>query len=30
MGPVDDYVSSIIVAQLLFLQSESAKKPIHM
>jgi len=30
MGPVDDYVSSIVVAQLLFLQSESAKKPIHM
>ena len=30
MGPVNDYVSSIVVAQLLFLQSESAKKPIHM
>ena len=30
MGPVDDYVSSLVVAQLLFLQSESAKKPIHM
>ena len=30
MGPVNDTVSSIIVAQLLFLQSESAKKPIHM
>ena len=30
MGPVDDNVSSIVVAQLLFLQSESAKKPIHM
>jgi len=30
MGPVDDYVSSIVVAQLLFLQSESSKKPIHM
>merc|ERR1712113_694334 len=30
MGPVDDYISSLIVAQLLFLQSESAKKPIHM
>jgi hypothetical protein len=30
MGPVTDYASSIVVAQLLFLQSESAKKPIHM
>ena len=30
MGPVNDNVSSVIVAQLLFLQSESAKKPIHM
>merc|ERR1719195_838602 len=30
MGPVDDYISSLIVAQLLFLQSESVKKPIHM
>ena len=30
MGPVDDYVSSLVVAQLLFLQSESSKKPIHM
>jgi len=30
MGPVNDYASSIVVAQLLFLQSESAKKPIHM
>ena len=30
MGPVNDYVASIVVAQLLFLQSESAKKPIHM
>ena len=30
MGPVNDYVSSIVVAQLLFLQSESSKKPIHM
>ena len=26
MGPVNDYVSSIVVAQLLFLQSESAKE----
>ena len=30
MGPVDDYISSLVVAQLLFLQSESSKKPIHM
>lgn len=30
MGPVNDTISSLIVAQLLFLQSESAKKPIHM
>jgi len=30
MGPVNDDVSSIIIAQLLFLQSESSKKPIHM
>ncbi|XP_023328881.1 ATP-dependent Clp protease proteolytic subunit, mitochondrial [Eurytemora carolleeae] len=30
MGPVNDYASSIVVAQLLFLQSESSKKPIHM
>lgn len=30
MGPVDDTMSSLIVAQLLFLQSESPKKPIHM
>ena len=30
MGPVDDMISSLVVAQLLFLQSESSKKPIHM
>lgn len=30
MAPVDDFVSGLIVAQLLFLQSESKKKPIHM
>jgi len=30
MGPVDDGVSSLIVAQLLFLQSENNSKPIHM
>jgi len=29
-GPIDDTLSSVIVAQLLFLQSESPKKPIHM
>lgn len=30
MGPVDDSLSSLVIAQLLFLQSESNKKPIHM
>jgi len=30
MGPIHDELSSVIVAQLLFLQSESAKKPIHI
>ena len=30
MGPVNDNISSLVVAQLLFLQSESSKKPIHM
>ena len=30
MGPINDDLSSLVVAQLLFLQSESAKKPIHM
>lgn len=30
MGPIHDALSSLIVAQLLFLQSESAHKPIHM
>ena len=30
MGPVNDGVSSLIVAQLLFLQSENSTKPIHM
>lgn len=29
-GPINDVLSSVIVAQLLFLQSESNKKPIHM
>ncbi|GFY52163.1 ATP-dependent Clp protease proteolytic subunit, mitochondrial [Trichonephila inaurata madagascariensis] len=30
MGPISDDMSSLVVAQLLFLQSESSKKPIHM
>ncbi|XP_063699229.1 ATP-dependent Clp protease proteolytic subunit, mitochondrial [Culicoides brevitarsis] len=30
MGPVHDDLASLIVAQLLFLQSESSTKPIHM
>ncbi|KAG7335182.1 hypothetical protein KOW79_001778 [Hemibagrus wyckioides] len=30
MGPVDDSVASLVIAQLLFLQSESNNKPIHM
>lgn len=30
MGPIDDTLSSVVVAQLLFLQAESSKKPIHM
>lgn len=30
MGPISDELSSLVVAQLLFLQSESNKKPIHM
>ncbi|CAF0711655.1 unnamed protein product [Brachionus calyciflorus] len=30
MGPVTDELASVVVAQLLFLQSESSKKPIHM
>lgn len=30
MGPVNDAISSLIVAQLLFLQSENSTKPIHM
>merc|ERR1712002_514991 len=30
MGPVTDDMASVVIAQLLFLQSESAKKPIHM
>jgi len=30
MGPIHDDMSSLVVAQLLFLQSESTKKPVHM
>lgn len=30
MGPINDSISSLMIAQLLFLQSESNKKPIHM
>lgn len=30
MGPISDEYSSLIVAQLLYLQSEEAHKPIHM
>ncbi|XP_063220995.1 ATP-dependent Clp protease proteolytic subunit, mitochondrial isoform X2 [Bacillus rossius redtenbacheri] len=30
MGPISDDISSLVVAQLLFLQSESSKKPVHM
>ncbi|XP_078051297.1 caseinolytic protease proteolytic subunit [Augochlora pura] len=30
MGPITDAVSSVVIAQLLFLQSESSKNPIHM
>ncbi|XP_045502854.1 ATP-dependent Clp protease proteolytic subunit [Colias croceus] len=30
MGPISDEISSVVVAQLLFLQSESSKKPVHL
>uniref|UniRef100_A0A8C5GJ31 ATP-dependent Clp protease proteolytic subunit n=1 Tax=Gouania willdenowi TaxID=441366 RepID=A0A8C5GJ31_GOUWI len=30
MGAIDDSVASLVIAQLLFLQSESNNKPIHM
>ncbi|CAF1041098.1 unnamed protein product [Adineta ricciae] len=30
MGPITDELSSLVIAQLLFLQSESSKKPVHM
>lgn len=29
-GPIDDHVANLIIAQLLFLQSEDPKKDIHM
>ncbi|KAG0719411.1 ATP-dependent Clp protease proteolytic subunit, mitochondrial [Chionoecetes opilio] len=29
MGPIDDNIASLVIAQLLFLQSENTKKPIH-
>ena len=28
-GPIDEYVSNIIVAQLLFLESENPEKPVR-
>jgi len=30
MGPINDEMASAIIAQLLFLQSESSKKPVHL
>ncbi|XP_021948591.1 ATP-dependent Clp protease proteolytic subunit isoform X1 [Folsomia candida] len=30
MGPVNDQMASLVIAQLLFLQAESSKKPIHI
>ncbi|KAI6183373.1 ATP-dependent Clp protease proteolytic subunit [Aphelenchoides bicaudatus] len=30
MSPIDDHFASAVIAQLLFLQSDSAKSPIHM
>ncbi|UJR22844.1 hypothetical protein I4U23_025874 [Adineta vaga] len=30
MGPINDELSSLVIAQLLFLQSESSRKPVHM
>ncbi|CAH1117585.1 unnamed protein product [Phaedon cochleariae] len=30
MGPINDVTSSLVIAQLLFLQAESATRPIHM
>ncbi|KAG5887230.1 hypothetical protein JTB14_031966 [Gonioctena quinquepunctata] len=30
MGPINDVTSSLVIAQLLFLQSESSTRPIHM
>ena len=30
VGPVEDYMANLIVAQLLFLESENSKKDIHL
>ena len=30
MGQINDEMASLVIAQLLFLQSESSKKPVHM
>jgi len=30
MGPIDDNIASLVIAQLLFLQSENTKKAVHM
>lgn len=30
MGPINDVTSSLIIAQLLFLQAESTTRPIHL
>lgn len=30
MGPIQDQLTSVVVAQLLFLQSQSCQKPIHL
>ena len=29
-GPIDDHVANIVIAQLLFLESENSKKDIHL
>ena len=29
-GPIDDYISNLVVAQLLFLESENPEKYIHI
>jgi len=30
VGPIDDYISNLIVAQMLFLESENPKKDIYL